>query len=200
MFGGRASIVPVYSSLDPTLSSRSATIDAAHRCPGATSRTSIHPNLFTSGSTAETRQHLNQDQSGALLHLGFLGVQHIRAGVGSHPEPVTATERVCMVHLQTFPLLILFRLRLGELGFYLDRVYVGVEVAHEGKDDADHHQQRGKQDVLSPLVNKNTHAVRLVDKFALQQTLHGLLTTLTKAFPFIEDAPANRIHPPVPRA
>lgn len=98
----------------------------------------------------------NQNQSVAVLHLGFLGVHLIRAGVGSLPDLVMAAEAVLVVHLQTFPLLLLFRLRLAKLGFYLDWVYVGVEVAHDGKDDADHHQQRGKQDVLSPLVKK-TH-------------------------------------------
>lgn len=59
-------------------------------------------------------------------------------------------------HLQTLPPLLLFRLHLDKLGFYLGRVDVGVEIGHYGKDDAHEHQQRGKEDVLCPLVNTNT--------------------------------------------
>lgn len=59
-------------------------------------------------------------------------------------------------HLQTPPLLLLlFGLAVGKLGFYLDRVDVGVEVGHDGKDDAHQHQQGGEEDVLRPLGNTN---------------------------------------------
>lgn len=86
-----------------------------------------------------------------LLHFPFLGGRLIAgAGGGSLPKPTASN------HLQTSPLLLLFILRLGKMWFYLDRVDVGVEVGHDGKDDAHHHQQRGEQDVLSPLKHKHT--------------------------------------------
>lgn len=148
--------MPVYSGLNPTLSIRSRTTSVS---PSTTLHTSsIHLNLVTSGSAVGTRQHLNQNQSEAVLHPRFLSLHLIRAGIGSLPKLTVATGRVLIVHLQTFPPLILFRLRVGKLRFYLDWVNVSVEVAHNGKDDAHHHQQRGKQDVLGPLVNKSTQA------------------------------------------
>lgn len=136
-------------------------------CPSTTLHTSSIPlKLSLSSSAAGTRQRSNQNQIRAVLHLAFYGDSLIAgAGEGPLPNPVAATGS-----LQNSPLLVLFRLRVGKLGFYLDRVDVGVEVSHDGKDDAHHHQQRGEEDVLSPLVNRNTH----------HQTLHGLLWLLFK--------------------
>lgn len=101
-------------------------------------------------------------KGGGALHLGFRGGHLLiaGAGVGALPEAVAPAD-----HLQTPPLLVLFVLGGGELGFDLDRVDVGVEVGHDGEDEGHHHQQAGEQDVLGPLA-EHTHTPG--------QTLRGL--------------------------
>lgn len=60
------------------------------------------------------------------------------------------------LHLQaSFPFLV-FRVQFGELGLNPARVDVGVEVGHDGKDEAHHHQQGGEEDVLGPLRRKHS--------------------------------------------
>lgn len=68
-------------------------------------------------------------------------------------------NRVLLGHLQTLLSVLLVRLQLfglplGKLGLYLGRVHVGVEIGHDGEDDAHQHQQRGEEDVLGPLVDE----------------------------------------------
>jgi len=83
---------------------------------------------------------------------GFL----VRAGVRAPPLLL----RVLPGHLHArLPPLLLFGLLPGELGLYLGRVDVGVEVGHEGEDAAHHQQQGGEEDVLGPLVDGDKHAV-----------------------------------------
>lgn len=98
-----------------------------------------------SGVEHRTKQHLyikggEKLQRRFALYLGLFELLLIRAGVNASPG-----------HLQTFSPLLFFRLLLDELGFYLGRVDVGVEIGHDGKDEAHKHQQRGEEDVLGPL-------------------------------------------------
>lgn len=90
---------------------------------------------------------------GPALHLRLLAVLLI---IGFPSSLVTMLERVLSDHLQTLPLLPLLRVPLGELGLYLARVDVGVEIGHHGEDDAHDEEQGGEEDVLGPLRNKHT--------------------------------------------
>lgn len=90
-------------------------------------------------------------QRGFSLDPGLF-VFHIRTS----PAVFAARIRALPCHLQaSFPLLV-FRVHLGKLGLNPTWVNVGVEIGHDGKDDAHHHQQGSKEDVLSPLVRKHT--------------------------------------------
>lgn len=66
-----------------------------------------------------------------------------------------------LLHLQALLLLLVLGLLVAEPGLYLGRVHIGVEVGHDGEDDAHSHQQRGEQDVLSPLGtgDRNTSVI-----------------------------------------
>lgn len=71
------------------------------------------------------------------------------------PAVFAARIRALPCHLQaSFPLLV-FRVHLAKLGLNPTWVNVGVEIGHDGKDDAHHHQQGSKEDVLGPLVRKH---------------------------------------------
>lgn len=84
----------------------------------------------------------------------------IRAGSFRAPSALfVVLNLVLLGHLQTllsvfFVRFQLFRLPLCKLGLYLGRVDVGVEIGHDGEDDAHQHQQRGEEDVLGPLVDE----------------------------------------------
>lgn len=77
-------------------------------------------------------------------------------------------NRVLLGHLQTLLSVLLVRLQLfglplGKLGLYLGRVDVGVEIGHDGEDDAHQHQQRGEEDVLGPLVDEKKMTVFILE-------------------------------------
>lgn len=65
---------------------------------------------------------------------------------------------------------------LHELGLNLSRIFILIEVRHDGEDDADCHQQGGKEDVLSPLLRRRK---AFVDKKAKCNAANELLMALT---------------------
>lgn len=93
---------------------------------------------------------------GVALDLCLFGALVIRAGIRTPPVLFVALSWAFPGHVEVFPLLLLFRLHFIKLGLYLGWVSVSVKIGHDGKDDTHQHQQGGEENVLGPLVKRNT--------------------------------------------
>lgn len=93
---------------------------------------------------------------GVALDLCLFGALVIRAGIRTPPVLFVALSWAFPGHVKAFPLLLLFRLHFTKLGLYLGWVSVGVKIGHDGKDDTHQHQQGSEENVLGPLVKRNT--------------------------------------------
>lgn len=102
---------------------------------------------------AEERESCSE---GVALDLCLFGALVIRAGIRTPPVLFVALSWAFPGHVKVFPLLLLFRLHFIKLGLYLGWVSVGVKIGHDGKDDTHQHQQGGEENVLGPLVKRNT--------------------------------------------
>lgn len=142
--------------------------------------------------------YMNSLQRRFALQLGHLvGVVISNAGVGPPSDLVTVLNQLLLGHLQVYSLVLLFRLQFSELGLYLGGVNVGVEIGHDGKDNADDHQQGGKEDILGPLVKKtNTHT----NSDSIGVSLGALNLPKVGGDDVCLLIKSNKIHPPDPRA